>query len=305
MLRDKLLEKVINLLEESGFEVAQQFCPGCFDVLAKGKEVLLIKVLTNIDSFYPEQAEDMKRVANVMDAAPLIVGLMASGNYMKEKTMYERHSIPAVNFETFSETIVSKKFPFVYAKKGGYYATIDSDFLKEIRSKKNLSLGDLAREAGVSKSSIIKYERGKGAEIDNIMRLQDAIGDILLETIDIFKPKEREVESHNVLEEEKQITKHLGELGFKTTIVRKASFKVIGRNKQDILLTGTNSKAVEKKAGDIQRARKTLDQHGMFVLQKVKRKILSGVPVFKTEEFEDVVSSKELLKILKEFEEDY
>ncbi|MFO7872655.1 MAG: transcriptional regulator [Candidatus Undinarchaeales archaeon] len=305
MIRDELLKKVIDLLEESGYIVAQQFCPGCFDILAKGKEVLLIKILTNIDSFYEEQAEDLLRVANVMKAAPLIVGIMASGNYMKEKTMYERHSIPAVNFETFVQTIVNKKFPFVYAKKGGYYATIDSDFLKEVRSKKNLSLGDLAREAGVSKSSIINYERGKGAEIDNIMRLQDALGDIMIETIDIFKPEKREHEGNNIPKEENKITRHLSDLGFKTATVKKASFKIIGRNKKDILLTGTKSKAVEKRAEDIQRARKTLDQHGMLVLEKAKRKLLSGLPVFETEEFEDVVSSKELLKILKEFEEDY
>ncbi len=232
MIRDELLKKVINILKEKGYTIAQQFCPGCFDVLAKGDEILLIKVLTNIDSFYEEQADDMLRVANVMEAAPLIVGIMARGDYLKEKTMYERHGVPAVSFETFEDSIIYKKFPFVYAKKGGYYATIDADFLKELRSKKNLSIGDLAREAGVSKTSIINYERGKGAEVDNIMRLQEAIGDIFLETIDIFKSETREVKQSSLNNEEKSVAEHLNELGFKTASVRKASFELIGKSKK-------------------------------------------------------------------------
>src|SRR3989344_3327410 len=147
MLRDELLQKTISVLQESGFTVAQQFSPSCFDILARrGDLILLVKVLTNIDSLYEEQASDLKRIANVLSATPLVVGIIIKTEYMRPKTIYERYGVTAINFETFEDAIAEKKLPVVYAKKGGFFANINPDFLKEVRAKNNLSLGALPRE---------------------------------------------------------------------------------------------------------------------------------------------------------------
>ena len=301
MIKQELFQKIIAVLEEAGYETAPQVYSSCFDILAKGKKILLIKILTNIDSFYEQQADDLKRIASVLEASPLIIGLIARGQYMKDKTIYERYGVPAINLETFKDIILEKKLPFVYAKKGGFYAYVNPEFLRRIRNSHKLSLGELARESGISKTALINYEQGKGAEIENIIRLKNAIGDVLLNTINPFDFV-KQGPNPSSLPEKDSVKEHLDEIGFETTSVKKASFKVIGKHKDDIVLTGVKARALQKEAFDISCLKDVLGQHGMIVLEKTKETIVAGVPVLSRDELKEVVSSKELLKILKEIE---
>ena len=79
---------------------------------------------------------------------------------------------------------------------------------------------------------------------------------------------------------------------------------MIGRHKKDILITGIQKKSVQKRAKDIHGITDTLGQHGMFVFEKSKQRNVEGIPIVEKSEFYDVVSSKELIKLLKELEED-
>ncbi len=306
MLREELLQKTISALEEAGFEIARQFSPSCFDILARRSEkILLVKVLTNVDSFYEEQAADLKRVEDVLAATALIIGTFVKSEYMQPKTIYERYGVMAINFETFEESILEKKLPVVYAKKGGFYANINPDFLKQVREKNNLSLGALAREAGISKKALQDYERGKGAEVGNVLRLQEALGDLELNTINIFQHSVAVVQQkQNPTGLEHDVSKRLGKIGFKTTTVERASFGIIGKHKSDILLTGLRKQPLEKKAHDIHETAEALGQHGMFVFEHARKKVLSGVPIVEKEALEQVVNSKALLKLLKELTEE-
>ncbi|HIJ98907.1 TPA: transcriptional regulator [archaeon] len=307
MLREELLQKTVSALQEAGFETAQQISPSCFDILARrADKILLVKVLTNVDSFYEEQAADLKRVGDVLGATALLVGVFVKSEYMRPKTIYERYGIMAINFETFEESILEKKLPVVYAKKGGFYANINPEFLKQIRERNKLSVGALAREAGISKKSLQNYERGQGAEIGNILRLQQALGDLELNTINIFQ--------HTIasaIQEQKQtgienaVSKRLGRIGFKTATVQRASFRIIGKHREDILLTGLRKQPLEKKAHDIHDTAEALGQHGMFVFEHARKKVVAGVPILEKEELEHVVSSRELLKLLKELTEEH
>lgn len=304
MIREELLQKTLNVLEGAGYTCAMQYSPSCFDLLARNGQILLVKVLTNIDSLYEEQANDLKRIAEVLNASPILVGLMGRGEYLKEHTIYERHGIPAVIFETFSETVLNHRQPFVYAQRGGFYAHINADFLKKMREKNKFSLGDLSREAGVSKKAIQNYESGQGAEVENILRLQDALGDLVLDPIDVFEFEQKEtIPIEDATPLEKGISGRLGDIGFKTASVTKASFKMVSRNKEDVLFTGLMKQPLEKKAQDIHEAADTLEQHGMFVFQRKQRKSISGVPVIEKEELEGIVTSRELVKLLKELSE--
>ena len=306
MLREELIQKTLLALQEAGFEIAQQVSPSCFDILARRHEnILLVKVLTNADSFYEEQASDLKKVSDVLGATALIVSVFVKSEYMQPKTIYERYGISAINFETFEESILEKKLPVVYAKSGGFYANINPDFLKQVREKNNLSLGALAREAGVSKKALQDYERGKGAEIGNVLRLQEALGDLELNTINIFQKSGVHLGAQDIRGSgaEGAVSDSLEKIGFKTTTVQRASFGIIGKHKDDILLTGLRKQPLEKKAHDIHDTAEALGQHGMFVFEHSRSKVLSGVPVVEKSALEEVVSSKGLLKLLKELTE--
>ena len=296
MLREELIKKVSGILEEAGFETAQQLSPSCFDILARRETILLIKVLTNADSLYKEQADDLKNVANVLNATPLVVAALLKSESIRPKTIYDRYGITTINLETFQEAILDRQLPIVYAKSGGYFANINPDYLKKIREQSQLSVGQLAREAGVSKKSLQDYEHGKGAEIENILRLQEALGDLVLNTINIFQYK---VENHP-RESHDSVSKRLEQLGFRTTAVHHAAFRMISRHKDDILLTGLKHEAQPKKAKDIHSTAEALGQHDMFVLDHSKAKIMQGVPVLERKELQNVITSRDLLKLLRE-----
>src|SRR3989344_4447483 len=119
MLREELIKKVSSILEEAGFETAQQLSPSCFDILARRETILLIKVLTNADSLYKEQADDLKNVANVLNATPLVVAALLKSESIRPKTIYDRYGITTINLETFQEAILDRQLPIVYAKSGG------------------------------------------------------------------------------------------------------------------------------------------------------------------------------------------
>ena len=203
---------------------------------------------------------------------------------------------------------MDKKLPVVYAKKGGFYANINPDFLKQVREKNKLSLGALAREAGISKKALQNYERGEGAEIGNVLRLQKALGDLELNTINIFQYRKTELGGSGALDirgsgAESAVSKSLQNIGFKTTTVERASFRIIGKHKDDILLTGLKKQPLDKKAHDIHDTAEALGQHGMFVFEHARRKTVVGVPVVEKSDLEEVVTSKELLKLLRELSE--
>jgi|TARA_Y100000310_G_scaffold345395_1_gene464428 putative transcriptional regulator len=304
-MREQLVTETIQTLEENGFSVARQLVPSCFDILArKGNSILLLKVLVNVDSLYQDQAEDLVRISDVLEASPLIIGITGLGDHLRDHTIYERYGIPAISAETFQETITEGKLPFVYAKRGGFYAHINADFLKKLREKKKLSLADVARSAGLSRTTVEKYEKGEGAELENILRIQDAIGELIIDPINVFDFEVKKLEEPKTADRfEQSITGQLSDIGFKTTCVTKASFSMIGKHGKDILLTGLKQQQIQKKAQDIHDTANALEQHGMFVFHKKKDPSIAGVPILEKSELEDVITSRELIKILKELEE--
>lgn len=298
MLREELLRKTIAVLEEAGFEVAPQLSPSCFDILARREIILLVKVLANADSLYKEQAEDLRNVANVLGATPMVVAALLKSETIRPKTIYDRYGIKTISLGTFEEAVLDRQLPIVYAKRGGFFAHINPDYLKKVRAENKLSLGELSREAGISKKSLQDYEHGKGAEIENILRLQAALGDLVLNTVNIFQKK---IEALGPAKPERSaISARLEQLGFKTTSVHHAAFRMISRHKEDILLTGLKTEAQPKKARDIHSTAETLGQHDMFVLEHAREKSVQGVPVLERKELEAVITSRELLRLLRE-----
>lgn len=77
MERNELVNFVEGILKRIGFRTMKlEFRGGCFDLVATRQLLLLfIKALANIDKFSEEQAEDLKKLAKLFKASPLLVGL--------------------------------------------------------------------------------------------------------------------------------------------------------------------------------------------------------------------------------------
>jgi len=143
-----LVNAVIKILRKAGFKVTDvvETKPRCFDIVArKDDTVLLLKVLYNIDSLKYEMAEEMKNIAKLLKASPIIIGERFKLNYLERGVVYNRYGLPAINTATFYDFIIEGISPIIYAGPGGYYVKLDSEKLREMREKLGISLGEMAK----------------------------------------------------------------------------------------------------------------------------------------------------------------
>ena len=145
-----------------------------FDLIARNDGTLLvIKVVSHIDSVSEEAAFDLELISRLLGGIPLIVGERARDAELERGAVYVRYGIYAVSPSTLYDYFVEKIPPLVYASPGGLYVNIDGDALKDIREKRNMSLGDLGNVLGVSRRTISKYESGIGTTLDVAIRIEE------------------------------------------------------------------------------------------------------------------------------------
>jgi putative transcriptional regulator len=157
-------------------------CGGCFDLVAK-KDVflLLVKLLINIDSLREEQAYELKKLALMLSASPLIIGKkIRKSNDIEDGVVYSRYDIPAISKDTLRNLLINHVPPLIYTHRGGYKVKVNGELLKEKRLEMGMSLNELARRVGVTKRAIYEYERGTSdISVDTAIRIEECLVDPL------------------------------------------------------------------------------------------------------------------------------
>src|SRR6056297_4026076 len=122
MSRSALVGNVTAMLEDAGFLVSDRCAirPKSFDIAARrGKDVLLVKILGNIDAFDAETGAEMRRLGTYLDATPVVVGLRTRDEELEPGVVYFRHGVPVLSPDTAMELFVEGMSPLVYAAPGG------------------------------------------------------------------------------------------------------------------------------------------------------------------------------------------
>lgn len=189
--RDRTIERIRALLESAGFFVsdAHTIRPTSFDLLARRDSLLLVvKVLKNIDALDPEEARRLKELGELFPAVPLVIGQTSGAQELAEGVVYNRYGIPIIVEESLSDLLRKGLPPFLFSSPGGIFARIDGVRLRELRESRQLSLGALASAAGVSRRTIQLYEEGAGAEVTIVERLEQYLGEPIVQPIQLFPP---------------------------------------------------------------------------------------------------------------------
>src|SRR3989344_5270577 len=126
-----MLEHVERLLDDKGYSTCRY--NGCFDIVARKRNLLLLKLLKNVDSLMKSQANNLKIISNNLDANPVLIGEHTSVERLKNGIVYERFEIPTVSVETFENLIVNEIFPKFYRDRGGMYVEADPKILRAAR----------------------------------------------------------------------------------------------------------------------------------------------------------------------------
>ncbi|ADZ08677.1 transcriptional regulator, XRE family [Methanobacterium lacus] len=319
--RDQVLIEINDLLSNHGFETSNIYDRSCFDMVARKEfELLLLKILINIDGFTGSQAEEIKKVADTFLASPLVVGIKSKNEYLEEDVIYERHGIPVIARETLRNMVVDDIYPEVFADRGGYYVQIDGEIIKQVRETQNISRKDLADKAHVSKETIYKYERGMvrafpetAMMLESILNMKITLSVNLLSVPEV--EKRADVRDTNTpkpeLSVENQTT--LQNLGFGVISTNRTPFDALAKKESTGKLTKKDSTVItnlEKNRNQQMLKRMALNvkdlsgitgTDAVFLLEDKKPlKCIEGVPVVYNWEIKEMEHSKEFLKLVRE-----
>jgi putative transcriptional regulator len=305
MEKEKMLVELQRLLLEEGFEVGEPMVKNIiFDLVAKRDDILLIiKALTNIDALRGEVARELKILANELEASPMVVGRRSAMGDMMDGVVYFRHGIPAITPDTFQEFVKNGEFPMVYASPGGFYVNINREMLRRVRMERGLSLGQLAKVAGVSRKTIQLYEEGMSATIDSALRLEEYLNAPLIEPINILRIKkfeeERGLPPEGVYDE---IYRRLMEIGYDVFLTLRCPFEALSKDRWGVFLTGIreDEKRIKRKATTLKVLTEILGKDAFIVVNESRYEESEGIALIEKSELMEVERAEEIRKIVRE-----
>jgi putative transcriptional regulator len=151
------------VLKEAGFSVSERCCarPSCFDFAArKNATLILVRAQLDIDNFSHADSVELRSISGCMSGASLLIGERAREKPLEDDTVYSRYEVLTVTPKTFENSVVRKTYPLIHAGPGGCYVEVDNEVIKRRRQELGLSVGEMAKMAGISRRTLYGYEHG-------------------------------------------------------------------------------------------------------------------------------------------------
>ncbi|CQH61227.1 cro/C1 family transcription regulator [Halobacterium hubeiense] len=311
MSRSVLIENVTAMLADAGFTVSDRCAtrPKSFDVAARRDEdVILVKILGNIDAFDAPTGAEMRRLGTYLDATPMVIGLRTRDEELKPGVVYFRHGVPVLSPDTAMDFFVEGVPPLIYAAPGGLYVNIDGDVLADRRQNEDLSLGQLANQLGVSRRTVSKYEDGMNASIEVAMELEELFGGDLTSPVSVMDGAEEVRDAEPTPDdpeadpEDVPVLSVLARVGFEVHPTDRAPFKAVSEDASgaDRVLTGHSSftDAAVKRARIMSSLGSITHTRAVYVVDEASRDSVDDTAIVEREELEDVEDSDEFRDLL-------
>ncbi|MCD6298989.1 MAG: transcriptional regulator [Thermoplasmata archaeon] len=302
-MKKELLADTRNLLARAGFYVSD-ICtirPSSFDFVARRDDTLLVvKVLNNIDALSEDVARELLLLAKHLEAVPLLIGNRTSSGPLEDETLYYRYKVPIITYETLNDYLRGI-MPIVSAAPGGFYANLDGERIKRLREAKGISLGQLARAAGVSRRTIRMYEQGERATIDVAEKISSFLGEEILKPLDL-----REFMDEYELEVERCITDEMlsmvESMGISIMPTLRSPFNALSKLMDELLLVGVNDRRIVERARIMSNISRVVERHSVLLIESSSRKNIEGIPVIERKELSKVDGPFGLLDLIRERE---
>jgi putative transcriptional regulator len=312
-MQSGVLNSVLRILSKAGYVVTDliETKPRCFDIVAKKDEnIFLIKILYNIDSLKGEMAEEMKKVATLLSAVPIVVGEKFKLDFLERGVVYNRYGLPVINTATFYDFIIEDMPPMVYSAPGGYYVKLDSEKIRKVREELGISLGEMAGYLGVSRRAIKKYEEGIDTSVENALKLEDLLGTYIIKAIDLknFVKECRDLEENpeklQLGKKEEEIIDQLRVIGIKVYPIRHAPFDIVskpGEKEDEMVLTGVRQvREIEKRAKILGKISEVLSTKAAYIVEKKVSQTSDMVVFLMKEDLDCIVSAKDFITFINE-----
>ena len=306
--REDLMLRVRQTLAKVGFFTSDphNIRSISFDIIARrDKQLLIIKVLTNIDSLSSGDAEELRIIANSLQGSPMVIGLHSSSGKLEDGILYSRFGVPIISEATFHEHLLEGVPPFVYAAPGGLYVRLDGDTLKRLRQERNISLGALAEVAGVSRKAIQMYESGMGAMIEIAARIEEFLHEPIVVPLNPFSytaEVERTLRTFDTFQGlNRDVFEMLKEIGYSVVPTIRCPFDALASEHDMLLLAGIGEspEMAARKArvvGNISRV--TEKKSVIFVREVSSKESIDGTPLITKDELRRADDADDVLELI-------
>lgn len=316
MIRRDLIDTVRGAMEGAGFTVSERcdLRPVSFDLVARRDgDLVMLKVLTNVDALSDAIAHEIKLLCKFLDARPIVVGLRSGTGNLEPGVVYARHDIPIVTPDTLEDYVQHGAAPMVFAAPGGFYVQLDAQALRAAREAQNLSLGTAAQVAGVSRRAIQMYEEGMSASIDAAMRLEEFLKAELIRPMDPFNhfdPKRYDPPAAPPQPApqddpmEALVRTLLEGLGYQVRATRRSPFNALSTeasHPDDTFLTGMaaeDSPALRRRARVVHSVSRVTQRPGFFVVERTTKTTIEGMPVVSRTELRRLTDPDKIRELL-------
>ena len=309
MARGRLIDEVREVLGKTGFYLSEkQDSRGLsFDIVARrDDQLLLIKVLQNVDAFTKGNADELRMLATTLQGSPIVVGDRSGSGPLEEGVIYSRFGIPILSKRTFVDTFEEGVPPFMFSAPGGLYVRIDSDALKAAREERGISLGTLAEVAGVSRRTIQMYMEGMSATVDIALRLEEFLGESLVLPVDPFAYTRQTGDILRNFEDlerfEKDVFRKLETLGYSVLPTVRCPFEAL-TTRDTLFLTGVPTKAekVDEKARVVSNISSVVERDAvLFVEVHTSVHSIGGTPLIEKAELRRIRDPDEIEDLIAE-----
>lgn len=311
MSRSALVGNVTAMLKDAGFVVSDRCSirPKSFDVAARrGEELLLVKILGNIDGFDGRTSAEMRRLGEYLSATPLVIGLRTRDEALNPGVVYFRHGVPVMSPDTAMDLFVEDVPPLIYAAPGGLYVNIESETLVEERQERGWSLGRLAKELGVSRRTVSKYEDGMNASVEIAMELEEIFERPLATPVEVLEGAEDVHDAEPTPgapepdPDDAIIVTVMTNAGYQLHPTQQSPFKAVGEDEEGGLhvLTGhsTYSKTAKKRARLMASIGRVTGTRSVYFVDRAREESIDGTAVLSHEEADesDVDELRELIR---------
>jgi len=283
--------------------------PSCFDLVArKGEQLIMVKVLSNIDALTREDADALQLVAHFFNATPLIVGHKTRKGKLDSGVVYKRHGVSTIAPRSFQSIIVEKIMPREFAQRGGRLVAIDGVKLREARLEQQMSTGDLADCIQVSARAVLAYEKDEmDVSIDIAERLEKVLETDLMIPIDLFQERaEVPTMQHGTPTDalEVRVNAFFARLGMKVLWTDRAPFHVAAKEKDTPLISGVGSIkswSLKKRIDILKSVSKVTEADAVIIVEEGQsEENVVDLPVIRQLELDDIDKPRELKKIIEE-----
>ena len=311
MTRSALVGNVTAMLEDAGFVVSERCAvrPKSFDIAARRRqEILLVKILSNIDAFDARTGGEMRRLGEYLGATPLVIGLRTRDQELEPGVAYFRHGVPVFSPDTAVDLFVESVPPLIYAAPGGLYVNIDDEVLEDAREQRGWSLGRLAQELGVSRRTVSKYEDGMDASVEVAAELEEMFDAPLASPVDVFEEEsvretEAPPEAPDPDPEDETVVAVLTRVGYDVHPTDRAPFETVSDDGDtEQLLTGHSEfdRTAEKRARIMSSVGRVTRTRPVYIVETAPRESVEGTALIEEDEIANATERDDVRELIDE-----